>query len=186
MASATTGATGLAGRYATALFDLADQQKQLDRVADDFRQLLRMIGASGDLNRLLRSPVISRREQKRAMESLLAKAGMSDLTRRLVGVVADNRRLFVLVDIIGAYLGLLAGRRGEVSAQVVSAQALNEGQMSAVKAALKKALAADVDVDAKVDPGVLGGLVVRVGSRMVDSSLRTKLQRLRLAMRGLG
>ena len=186
MSSTTTGATGLAGRYATALFDLADQDKQLDRVADDLRGLARMIGESADLARLIRSPVISRADQGKAMAALVAKAGIGDLVRRFIGIVAENRRLFALQDIIESYLAILASRRGETTAQVTSAKALTESQIGAVKAALRKAVGADVAIDAKIDPALLGGLVVRAGSRMVDSSLRTKLQRLRLAMRGVG
>jgi F-type H+-transporting ATPase subunit delta len=185
VSSGTTGATGLAGRYATALFELADQEKSLDQVAQDLRQLAGMIRESKDLQRALRSPVISRQSQGKAMAALLDKAGASTLTKRFVGVVAENRRLFTLPDIIDSYLALLAGRRGEISAEVTSAQPLNDGQLGALKAALKKAMGAEIAVNAKVDPGLLGGLIVRLGSRMVDSSLRTKLQRLRLAMRGV-
>jgi F-type H+-transporting ATPase subunit delta len=186
VSSGTTGATGLAGRYATALFELADQEKSLDKVAEDLRALGQMIDSSTDLQRLLRSPVISRQDQGKALAVLAEKAGLGPLTKRFLGVVAENRRLFALKDVISSYLALLAGRRGESTAQVVSAKALSDRQMGDVKAALKRAVGNDVAVEAKVDPNLLGGLVVRVGSRMVDSSLRTKLQRLRLAMRGLG
>lgn len=186
MSSATTGATGLAGRYATALFELADQDKKLDQVAGDLRGLARMIDESADLARMIRSPVISRGDQGKAMAALAVKAGLSDLVGRFIGIVAQNRRLFVLPEIIESFLAILASRRGETTAQVVSAKALTESQVGAVKAALRKTVGADVAIDAKIDPALLGGLVVRVGSRMVDSSLRTKLQRLRLAMRGVG
>jgi F-type H+-transporting ATPase subunit delta len=186
VSSATTGATGLSGRYASALFELADSDSQLDVVAADLRQLDGMIGENADLARMIRSPVFTRAEQGGAIGAVMEKASMGDLTRRFVGVVADNRRLFVLPAIIKSFLSILATHRGEVTAEVLSAQALNDSQVSAVEAALKKAVGSNVTIDAKVDPGVLGGLVVRMGSRMVDSSLRTKLQRLRLAMRGVG
>ena len=180
------GATGVAGRYATALFDLAESEKQLDRVADDLGQLAAMIGASADLKRLIRSPVISRDDQGRAMAEVLKKADMSELTCNFVGVVARNRRLFALPSMIAAYQSLLAARRGEATAEVVSARELGKKQLDAIASQLKKAIGTKVAVSTKVDAGLLGGLVVKVGSRMFDSSLRTKLQRLRFAMKGIG
>ena len=182
MSSKTIGATGLAGRYAKALFELAEAGDQLDRVAGDLKSLNAMIGESDDLYRLIRSPVLSRKEQGRAMARLAEKAEMCDLTRRFVGVAAENRRLLALPGIIFAYLHLLAAHRGEATAEVVSAKELTDKQMDAVGVSLKKAVGSEVAIDARVDPGLLGGLIVKVGSRMVDSSLRTKLQQLRLAM----
>jgi len=120
------------------------------------------------------------------MAALMEKAAMGELTRRFVGVVAENRRLFVLPDMIAAYGALLAAHRGEARVEVISARTLTEKQLTAIGAALKKAVGGRVAVDEKVDPGLLGGLIVRVGSRMVDSSLATKLQRLGLAMKGIG
>ena len=182
----TAQSTGLAGRYASALFDLADAEKALDAVAEDLSVLGQMIDESEDLRRLLRSPVISRNEQKNAMLAIAEKAGMNTLTRSFTGVIADNRRLFALQDMIGAYQAILAARRGEATAEVVSAKPLTDSQMSALTDTLKKAVGSKVSVDATVDPGLLGGLIVKVGSRMVDSSLNTKLQQLRLAMKGVG
>jgi F-type H+-transporting ATPase subunit delta len=184
VSSQSTGATGLAGRYASALFELADEAKALDEVADDLRTLRTMLDESDDLVRLVRSPVIPREEQSRAMAAVLEKAGLSDLTKRFVAVVARNRRLFVLPAMIAAYLAIIAERRGEVTAQVTAAKDLSEQQLTALGDALKAALGSNVAIDVKVDPGLLGGLVVRVGSRMVDNSLRTKLTQLRLAMKG--
>lgn len=186
MSAEITGATGLAGRYATALFELAEQEKQLDRVADDLDDLGAMVEASADLKRLVRSPVISREDQGRAMAEILKKAGMSELTRNFVGVIARNRRLFALSSMIGAYRSLLAAARGEATAEVTSARALTKKQVEAIGSQLKKVVGTNVAVNATVDEGLLGGLVVRVGSRMIDSSLRTKLQRLRFAMKGIG
>lgn len=186
MPSAKSGATGLAGRYAKALFALADEAKQLDAVADDLRSLARMIGGSADLTRLIRSPVLSRADQGKALAAVLDKAGIGDLTRRFAGVVAANRRLFVLPDMIKAFLAELASRRGEATAEVVSAKELTEQQKQALLDSLRRAVGTAVAVEARVDPGLLGGLVVKIGSRMVDSSLRTKLQQLRLAMKGIG
>ena len=182
----TAQSTGLAGRYASALFDLADAEKALDAVAEDLSVLGQMIDESEDLQRLLRSPVISRDDQKKAMLAVIDKAGMNNLTRNFTGVIADNRRLFALQDMIGAYQAILAARRGETTAEVVSAKPLTDAQMSALTDTLKNAVGSKVSVEAKVDPGLLGGLIVKVGSRMVDSSLNTKLQQLRLAMKGVG
>ncbi len=186
MPSDSSGATGLAGRYATALFELADGDKLLDQVAGDLGRLTAMIDDSEDLRRLIRSPVIARDDQARAMDALMDKAEMGDLTRRFVGLVARNRRLFALPDMIAAYRSLIAARRGETTAEVVSAKALSEQQLAAIGDSLRAAVGTRVAVATRVDPGLLGGLVVKVGSRMIDSSLRTKLQQLRLAMKGVG
>ncbi len=186
MSAEMIGATGLAGRYATALFDLAETDKLLDRVAGDLGQLDRMIEDSADLTRLIRSPVISRDDQGRAIGAVLEKAKMCGLTRNFVGTVAQNRRLFTLKAMIAAYQGLLAARRGEATAEVVSAKPLTKKQLGTIGGQLKKAIGSDVAIDARVDDGLLGGLIVKIGSRMVDSSLRTKLQKLRFAMKGIG
>ena len=180
------GATGLAGRYARALFDLAEPDKFLDRVAKDLGRLGGMIRESGDLKRLIQSPVISREDQGRAIAAVLQKAKMCELTRQFVGVVAQNRRLNQLPAMIAAYQAILAARRGEATAEVVSAAALTKTQLNKISGSLKKAIGSDVAVVARQDKGLLGGLVVKVGSRMVDSSLRTKLQKLGFAMKGMG
>lgn len=186
MSAKTIGATGLAGRYATALFDLASTDNLLDQVSGDLANLDAMIGASADLTRLIRSPVISREDQGRALAAVLEKAGMCELTLNFIGTVAQNRRLFTLSAMIAAYQGLLAAQRGESTAEVVTAAALTDKQIDQISKLLKKAIGSDVTIDAKVEPGVLGGLIVKIGSRMVDSSLRSKLQQMRFAMKGIG
>jgi F-type H+-transporting ATPase subunit delta len=186
VAARGTGPGGLAARYAAALFDLADEKKQLDQVAADLGSLKTAIADSSDLRRLIRSPVLSRADQSRALAAVLEKAGSADLVRRFVGLVAQNRRLFVLPDMIDAYLSQLAERRGEVTAEVVSARPLSDAQRDAVAQALRKAVGGKVAVDSRVDPTLIGGLVVKVGSRLIDSSLRTKLQRIQHAMKGVG
>lgn len=186
MAADTTGNAGLADRYAAALYELADEAKALDRVANDLRQLARMLAESADLTRLIRSPILGRAEQGRAIKAVLDRAGVDDLTVRFVGLVARNRRLFALPAMIKAFLATLARRRGEVAAEVTAAEALTPAQTEAVTAALRQAVGGKVSVETRVDPSLLGGMVVRVGSRMVDSSLKTKLQKLELAMKGLG
>ena len=186
LASDTTGVTGLAGRYATALFELAEEQNALDQVAEDVRTLAALIGGNDELTRMVRSPVISRSAQGAAMDAILASAGASNLTRKFVGLTSANRRLFVLMDIINGYLMILAGRRGELTADVTSAQQLNDKQAQDLLDVLKRSVGGNVSLNTKVDPNLLGGLIVKIGSRMVDSSLNTKLQQLRLAMRGVG
>ncbi|MBC8269023.1 MAG: F0F1 ATP synthase subunit delta [Rhodospirillaceae bacterium] len=186
MSSDKSGTSGLAGRYASAIFDLAVANKQLDAVTGNLEQLSAMIGESEDLRVLLGSPVISRNDQNKAMSALAEKAGFDGLTRNFIGVVADNRRLFVLPAIIAAFQEILKSHRGEATAEVVSASALSDKQVKALGDQLKKAIGTKVTIDTSVDPELLGGLVVKVGSRMIDSSLRTKLQQLRLAMIGVG
>ncbi|MCC7276053.1 MAG: F0F1 ATP synthase subunit delta [Alphaproteobacteria bacterium] len=176
---------GLAERYASALFELADERRALDTVARDLQQLRVMLAESADLARLVRSPVLSREQQAAAIEAIVVKAGFDDLTRKFLGLLARNRRLFAVGAMIQAFLAELARRRGEVTAHVTSAQKLSDGQLASITDALRRAVGSKVSVDPSVDPSLLGGLIVRVGSRMVDSSLRTKLQRLELAMKGV-
>ena len=181
-----TDVNGLSGRYATALFDLASDASALDQVADDLRQIEEITAVSDDFKRMIRSPVISRANQSSALRAILEKAGASLLTLNFVGVVASNRRLFVLPEIIKDYFKILSGRRGEITADVSSAKALSGRQKAELVTALQSSVDGKVSLNLNVDPGLLGGLVVKIGSRMVDSSLQTKLQQLKLAMRGVG
>jgi len=177
---------GLAGRYALALYELADGQKVLDDVAGDLTALRQLMAESPEFVRLIRSPVLSRDEQTKGAQAILSSFGAHDLTKKFVGVLAQNRRLFALGDMITAYLAELARRRGEVVAEVTSAAPLDQEQVDAVTEALRKVVGQKVSVSLSVDAELIGGLIVRVGSRMIDSSLRTKLQRLQLAMKGIG
>ena len=178
--------SGLAGRYAAALYELADDGKALDAVAADLAALQAALDGSEDMRRLVRSPVLDRDAQWKAMSALLDKMGANQLTVKFLGVVTANRRLFALSGIVSAFLAELAARRGEVTADVVTAHPLSDSQSKALEAALKKAVGGKVSIAARVDPSILGGLVVKVGSRMVDSSLRTQLQKLKFAMKGAG
>lgn len=186
MSSETNGDGGLAGRYATALFEMAEAGQLLDTVADDLKSLAAMVDESDDLRRLLRSPVVSRDDQAKAIQVIAEKAGLNDLTRKFLGVVAANRRLFTLTAMIKAYQSLLSAMRGETVAEVTSAKELNDSQVKAITDALRQATGSAVAVNTSVDPDLLGGLVVKVGSRMVDSSLSTKLTHLRTSMIGVG
>jgi F-type H+-transporting ATPase subunit delta len=183
VSSDIAGASGLAGRYATALYELAEADKQLDTVAQDLSAISDMVDDSADLSRLIRSPVIARDDQIAAMDAILTEAGVSELTKRFIGVVAQNRRLFALTGMIKQFQGILARRRGELTAEVTTAQALTDAQRQAIEDGLKKAMGTKVAVDARVDEDLLGGLMVKVGSRMIDSTIKTKLQQLRLSMR---
>lgn len=184
MAGEDSPVGGLAERYATALLDLADQAKKLDAVADDLRGLKGLIEESADLRELLRSPLYDRDEQTSAMAELLKKAGADDLTRRFVLVVAENRRLFALPRMIDGYLEELARRRGEVTARVTAARELDKEQIDTLRKAIDKVVGGKAKIDVKIDPALLGGLVVRVGSRMIDGSIKGKLDRLQVAMKG--
>jgi F-type H+-transporting ATPase subunit delta len=183
LASEATGATGLAERYAAALFEIADERHALDAIAEDLRQLRAMLQESSDLSRLIRSPVLSREEQGKAVSAIAERAGLQALTRDFLAVVARNRRLFAVPGMIEAYLAKLAERRGEITAEVSVAQPLNEARTAALTEQLRRAVGARVAVDIKVDPALLGGMTVKVGSRMVDASLRSRLRRLQLAMK---
>jgi F-type H+-transporting ATPase subunit delta len=183
LASETSGVSALAERYAMALFDIADERRALDRVATDLRQLRAMLLASADLTSVVRSPVLSRVDQGRAVVALAERAELSPLVRDFLAVVAHNRRLFAVPAMIEAFLGILAERRGEVTAAVVAAQALSEAQLNALSEHLRGTVGRRVSVDASVDPRLIGGMIVKVGSLMVDASVESKLRRLQMAMK---
>ena len=184
VASGQTVTSGLSGRYATALFELAMERNSIDSIAADLAQLEVMISKSEELRHLIHSPLFSRDAQRKALSALSEKAGLSEVVRNTLGVIAENRRLFALEDVIKSYRALVSEHRGEIEARVTSAGALSGGQRDALESALKKTIGSTVTITTEVDPDLLGGMVVRVGSRMIDSSLRTKLQRLQLAMKG--
>jgi len=184
LASDDSHIAGLALRYANAVFELAAEERGIDRLAADFQTVKALLQESPDLRRLVRSPLFSREEQAKGMEAVLARAGTGDLTRKLVLLLAQKRRLFALADVIRAFEQLLARHRGEVAAEVTSARELSAAEMAELRTMLKDKLGREPRVTAHVDPKLLGGLVLKVGSRMIDSSLRTKLDSLRAAMKG--
>jgi F-type H+-transporting ATPase subunit delta len=172
------------GRYATALFDLAQEQKAAPAIAADLDQIASMLDQSEDFMRLVRSPVFSAEDQIGALDAVCEKAGIGGLTLNFLKLVASNRRLFALPGMISAFRALLAQSKGEVQAEVTSADKLAPKHVTALKAALKASMGREVQLSEKVDQSILGGLIVKVGSRMMDNSLKTKLQNLRLAMKG--
>jgi len=181
-----TGVSGVAGRYAIALYDLADEKGALDAVAGDLAALQKLIDESDDFRRFIKSPVLSRGDQSKGIAAISEKAQLAPLTRQFLGLVAANRRLFALPGMITGYQEILADRRGKAAAHVTSAAPLDDTQRTSLIEALKKSVGRNVDIVTKVDPSILGGLIVKVGSRMVDSSIKSQLQRLKLAMKGVG
>ena len=186
MAGGTDQVSGVAGRYATALFELAREANQLDPILNDLNRFHEATDAVDDLARLVKSPVFSAEEQERAIGAILEQMKIEGLTANFLGLAARNRRLFAVPDMIKAYRALLARHRGQTSAEVTSAAKLEAGQIRALREALKASLGKDVDLEERVDPALLGGLVVKIGSRMIDSSLRTKLNNMKHAMKEVG
>lgn len=186
MAGTKGTAAGLATRYATALFQLALEQNALDRTAEDLRAVLDAIAATPALERIIRSPIVPRDELGTAMTTLADRLGLSPLVRNFLGLLAQQRRLFALRLIGERFEQMLAEHRGEVTAEVTSAVPLEEEQTAALREALEARVGRAVKLATRVDPELLGGLVVRLGSRMIDASLRTKLHQLELSMKGVG
>jgi F-type H+-transporting ATPase subunit delta len=176
--------SGMAGRYANALFELALENKAVDAVKSDLEQFDALITGNSDLARLVRSPVFGAEEQLKALAAILDKAGIKGLAANFLRVITTNRRLFAVRDMIRAYRALVARHKGEVTAQVTVAEKLSAKNVDALKSALKSITGGkDIDLDVKVEPAIIGGLIVKVGSRMVDSSLRTKLNAIKFAMK---
>ncbi len=186
MAGEVDTPSGVAGRYATALFELALEEKALEKVEQDLNRFASALDAVEDLRRLVRSPVFTAEEQERAIAAILEQMEIEGLTANFLKLIARNRRLFAASDMIKAFRALLARHRGQTSAEVTSALPLSEGQLRALQTALKAALHKEVQLDQKVDATLLGGLVVKVGSRMINSSLRTKLNSLKQTMKEVG
>ena len=173
----------MAGRYATALFELALEANAVEAVKADLDRFDALVAESADLNRLVRSPVFSAEEQVQALSVVLDRVGISGLAANFFKLVAANRRLFAVHDMIKAFRALIAQHKGEATAAVTVAEPLKDAHVDALRGALKSVTGKDVDLDIKIDPAILGGLVVKLGSRMVDSSLRTKLNGIKHAMK---
>jgi F-type H+-transporting ATPase subunit delta len=174
----------MAGRYAGALFELALEGKALDAVKADLEKFEQLLADNPDLSRLVRSPVFGAEEQLRALSAILDKAGIKGIAANFLRAITTNRRLFAVRDMIRAFRALVARHRGEVTAQITVAEKLSDKNFDALKDALKSVTGGkDIDFDVKIDPSIIGGLIVKVGSRMVDSSLRTKLNSIKIAMK---
>ena len=186
MAAADPSVSGVSGRYATALFELARDEKSVDAVKADLDRFEAMLNDSADLKRLVRSPVFSSEAQSRALTAVLDKAGLSGTSAKFLKVLTANRRLFVVGDVIRAFRALVAKFKGEATADVTVAEQLSDKNLDALKAALKSVTGKDVALNVKIDPSIIGGLVVKLGSRMIDSSLRTKLNSIKHAMKEAG
>lgn len=196
--------TGVAGRYASALFELAldvetgreeglealasevSDQGAINAVTADLAAVQELLNESADLRRLVRSPIFSRADQTRAMTAIMVRIGVTTMTRNFVSLVASRGRLFVLEDMIRSFHALVASHRGEMSAIVTSASVLGDEHVAALKATLKETLGQDIQLDLQVDESLIAGLVVKIGSRMIDSSLKTKLTNLKIAMKEVG
>ena len=183
MAGEQSIVSGMAGRYGTALFDLALEENVLDALKTDLDRFDALLAESADLARLVRSPVFSADEQAKALSAVLAKAGIGGLAAKFLAVLTSNRRLFAVRAIIGDFRKLVAQHKGEVTAEVTVAEKPSDAHLAAIKDTLKAVTQKDVQVEVKVDPAIIGGLVVKLGSRMVDTSLRTKLNALKHAMK---
>ena len=175
--------SGMAGRYATALLELALEAGAVDSVLVDLKRFDALLDESVDLARLVRSPVFTADVQLKALAAVIDKAEIGGLAAQFLKVVTSNRRLFAVREIVKAYMALVARHKGEVTAEVTLAEAPKEAHLAAIKDALAAVTHKDVKVDVKVDPAIIGGLVVKLGSRMVDSSLRTKLNAIKHAMK---
>ena len=186
MASATTTTSGggLADRYAAALYAHAEDQRALDAVVGEMEQLGRLIDESAPFRRLLQSPLIDVTQARAAASAVLADQGFGKIVQDFVGVIANNRRLGALAAIVSAFSALVAQKRGVIVAQVASAHPLSNVQREQLRARLIEAGYGSVNIQDKVDPSLLGGLVVRIGARLYDTSLKSRLQRLQYAMKG--
>ena len=175
--------SGMAGRYATALFELARETNAIDAVKADLERFDALVAENPDLNRLVRSPVFSAAEQLQALSAVLDRVGIGGLAAKFLKLVTMNRRLFAARDMVRGYRELVALHKGEATAEVTVAERLKDDHVAALKSALKAVSGKDVDLAIKIDPAIIGGLVVKLGSRMVDTSLRTKLNAIRHAMK---
>ena len=174
----------LAGRYASALFDLARDERQIDAVGRSLEALNQGLADSRDLVELVESPLVSREEAGKAFAALAPKLGIDPLTTNFLGVLAKNGRKGELRKVVGAFRRLAAEHRGETTAEVVTSRPLKDDQLAALKAQLRARAGRDVAIDATVDPNILGGIIVKLGSQRIDASIRTKLNRLATAMKG--
>ncbi len=183
MAAAQPIISGMAGRYATALFELAQEAKSIDAVKGDLDRFTALLAGSEDLVRLVRSPVYTAEEQTKAIDAVLAKAKIGGLAGKFISTVASNRRLFAVREMVAGFNALVSQAKGETRAEVTVAEQLDEKHLAALKEAIAASEKKTVELDVRIDPSILGGLKVKIGSRMIDASLKTKLNSIRNAMK---
>ena len=187
MAGDDLSVSGMTGRYALALFELALDSKSVDAVKADLEKFDALISESADLHRLVRSPVFGAEEQGKALSAVVEKAGIGGLAANFLKLITANRRLFAVRDMIRDFRRLVARWKGEVAAEVTVAEKLSDARLEELKNTLKSITGEkSIDLNVKIDPTIIGGLMVKVGSRMVDSSLRTKLNAMKHAMKEAG
>lgn len=185
MTSHKTIASGLEGRYAVALFELADKNGVVEKTEEELTALETLLEQNEEFSKMALSPIFSMEEQLSASGLVAKTLKLSDIVANLLGVLATNRRLNRLGSVIESYKRIAASERGEVTAEVISACKLDAAQQKSLKNSLKKAVGQDVIFETKVDESLLGGLIVKVGSRMIDSSLKSKLENLKVSMKGV-
>ena len=178
--------SGIAERYATAIFEISKEDKSLAKLEANIADLTAAIADSADLRDLINSPVLSRADQKAAISAIAAKMGLEPVMQNGLGVMADKRRLFVLPQLMDKLRDMIAEDKGEVTAEVVSAKALTKAQSDKLAKTLKASVGKDVNINATVDESLIGGLVVKVGSKMIDTSIRSRLNSLQNAMKEVG
>lgn len=186
MTDRTSPVSGVAERYASALFDLSREDSGIEAAEADLSALRKLLDESADFRRLVESPAFSAADQERAIAAIAKRAEFSALIQNFLQLLARNRRLFALSGIIRAFAEMAARERGEVTAEVTSAHRLEDDDVEALKAVLKDRLGKDVSIETRVNPALLGGIVVKVGSRMIDTSLRTKLMTLKTRLKEVG
>jgi F-type H+-transporting ATPase subunit delta len=178
--------SGVAGRYATALFEIAKESKALDELEQDLREIETIHANSADFREILANPVYTREEQAKALAAIASAMGLGSTVTNTLGLMAQNRRLFVLPALVAQVRALIAAERGEVTAEVTAARKLTKAQSEALTSSLKASIGKDVKLEVTVDESLIGGLVVKVGSRMIDTSLRSKLANLQNVMKEVG
>ncbi|MCL5777011.1 F0F1 ATP synthase subunit delta [Limibaculum sp. FT325] len=186
MSETSSLSASIAGRYATALFELAQESGALEAAEADIARLGEALEASEDLRSLIASPIYARDDQSRAMAAVGKALDLSGLTANLIGLMASKRRLFVLPQLIATFRALMAEHRGELTAEVTAARALSDAQLANLAETLKGATGREVKLNVKVDEDLIGGLIVKVGSKMIDTSIRSKLASLQNVMKEVG
>jgi F-type H+-transporting ATPase subunit delta len=183
VAQVETSMSGVAGRYAAALFELADDSRKTDEVSADLARFAKLIEESDDLKRLVKSPVFTAEQQRAAVGVILDKAEIGGIAGNFIRLVAQKRRLFAILSMMRAYEALFAEKKGIMPAEVTVAEEMPDPMLADLRSALAKTAGKDVSLAVKVDPGIIGGMIVKLGHRMIDASLKTKLNALRVAMR---